>query len=527
MEPPVYRAPSTGIFLNANIETTPLALRANVEHNHTVHACVVIMSIETLRVPHVPLDERVTVDDLGYRDDGITHMTARIGFMDKIDVPATLRMAAEEVEGELDLERASYFLSRITIVRDRRPGNGALAQAALRRHRPQRRQPRHPVRPPRRPDRRAERPHRAVTDAPRVLILSASIGEGHDLPARMIADGLRQERPGIHVRIEDGLLAMGWPIDRAVLGGARMESRAGELFFDALYWVYAQVGPTRRLGGWLLETLGGRRLLALIAAERPDIVVATYPGVSEALGRLRQHGRLDVPVASAITDLAGLYYWAHPGVDLHLVIHRESIEEVRAIAPASRIVWANGMWSPDFLVPRDRADARRALDLPARRPGDRRLGRRLGDGRPRGRGRGGAARRRSHAWCACAGATRTCARAWPRASPARAACARWASPTAMGDWLAAADALIHSTVGLTVLEAIIRGCPVISYGWGRGHIRANNRAYRRFGLAEVATTRAQLRRRAAARARPPPRARPLAHADPERGARRSWRTARR
>jgi processive 1,2-diacylglycerol beta-glucosyltransferase len=62
----------------------------------------------------------------------------------------------------------------------------------------------------------------------------------------------------------------------------------------------------------------------------------------------------------------------------------------------------------------------------------------------------------------------------------------------MGDWLAAADALVHSTAGLTVLEAIVRGCPVISYGWGRGHIRANNDAYRRFGLAEVATTRPQL-----------------------------------
>ena len=209
---------ATGIFLNANIETTPLALRANVEHNHTVHACVVIMSIETLRVPHVPLDERVTVDDLGYRDDGITHMTARIGFMDKIDVPATVRMAAEDVEGELDLERASYFLSRITHRADRRARDGALAQEALRRHRAQRGQPRRAVRPPRRPDRGAERAHRAVMDAPRVLILSASIGEGHDLPARVIADGLRQERPGIHVRIEDGLLAMGWPIDRAVLG---------------------------------------------------------------------------------------------------------------------------------------------------------------------------------------------------------------------------------------------------------------------------------------------------------------------
>jgi KUP system potassium uptake protein len=122
LDPPVYRAPMTGVFLNANIETTPLALRANLEHNHTIHACVVIMSIETLRVPHVPLDERVSVDDLGYRDDGITHMTARIGFMDKIDVPGTVRMAAERVEGELDLERASYFLSRITIVPTDAPG---------------------------------------------------------------------------------------------------------------------------------------------------------------------------------------------------------------------------------------------------------------------------------------------------------------------------------------------------------------------------------------------------------------------
>jgi UDP-N-acetylglucosamine:LPS N-acetylglucosamine transferase len=63
----------------------------------------------------------------------------------------------------------------------------------------------------------------------------------------------------------------------------------------------------------------------------------------------------------------------------------------------------------------------------------------------------------------------------------------------MGDWMAAADALVHSTGGLTVLEAHIRGCPTISYGWGRGHIRVNNRAFSRFGLAEVAASRTELR----------------------------------
>jgi processive 1,2-diacylglycerol beta-glucosyltransferase len=63
----------------------------------------------------------------------------------------------------------------------------------------------------------------------------------------------------------------------------------------------------------------------------------------------------------------------------------------------------------------------------------------------------------------------------------------------MCEWLSAADVLVHSTAGLTVLEAQMCGTWAISYGWGVAHIRANNRAYERFGLADVATTPEQLR----------------------------------
>ena len=62
----------------------------------------------------------------------------------------------------------------------------------------------------------------------------------------------------------------------------------------------------------------------------------------------------------------------------------------------------------------------------------------------------------------------------------------------MPDWFAAADVLVHSTAGLTVLEAIMRGCAVVSYGWGMGHVRVNNEAFARFGLAEVASSREEL-----------------------------------
>jgi KUP system potassium uptake protein len=49
-------------------------------------------------------------------------VTARFGFQDDIDLPATLRGATEQLEGEIDLDAVSYFVSRIVIVPTRQPG---------------------------------------------------------------------------------------------------------------------------------------------------------------------------------------------------------------------------------------------------------------------------------------------------------------------------------------------------------------------------------------------------------------------
>lgn len=123
MEPPVFRAPGTAVFLTAGKETTPLALRENVDHNHVLHECVVIVSVETRRVPHVGRSERVVVDELGYEDDGILHVTISYGFQDEQNVPRALRQAAHrELEVALDIDNATYFISQITLVRGDGPG---------------------------------------------------------------------------------------------------------------------------------------------------------------------------------------------------------------------------------------------------------------------------------------------------------------------------------------------------------------------------------------------------------------------
>jgi KUP system potassium uptake protein len=123
MRPPLPRVPGTAVFLNRGQDTAPLALRANVEHNEVLHQHVVILAIETVPVPHVPAAERITVDELGYQDDRIVHVTARFGYMDQQDVPGLLPLIRQaDTEGTLDQDKLSYFLSRIEIVPGSTPG---------------------------------------------------------------------------------------------------------------------------------------------------------------------------------------------------------------------------------------------------------------------------------------------------------------------------------------------------------------------------------------------------------------------
>lgn len=121
----IQRVPGTAVFPHPGKDTTPLALRANTDHNHVLHEGVVIVSATSLNVPHVPLEERISVDDLGHRDDGIQHLSVTFGFTDPPNLPEALEQAARAgmlEPGISDVGHASYFLSRGAIRRTSAPG---------------------------------------------------------------------------------------------------------------------------------------------------------------------------------------------------------------------------------------------------------------------------------------------------------------------------------------------------------------------------------------------------------------------
>jgi len=326
---------------------------------------------------------------------------------------------------------------------------------------------------------------------PRVLILTADIGEGHDLPARMIKAELEAEAPDVKVEIANGLEAMGRLHAAVIRGGSHIVFRWAHWMFDFQYWLVAKFAPTRWLAHHLMYMFGARGLLELIAEHEPDVIVSTYPGVTAVLGMLRENRRLPIPVQSAITDLAGLRYWVHPGVDLHFVTHPESIEEVERLAGPGSVEWTRPPIAREFLMPRTRSDARAALDLPAHARVVLVSGGGWGIGDLEGAIKTALAD--GDTLVACLTGRNEAARERLEQRFGDNEQVRIIGFTdQMSDWMAAADAMVHATAGLTVLEAHIRGCPVVSYGFNAGHLRANNAAFERFGLAEVARSEHEL-----------------------------------
>jgi len=120
----ITRVRGIGVFPHPTKDTTPLALRANVEHNHVLHKHVLIVSARPEGVPHVKPEDQLVVDDLGYDDDGIMHLTVRYGFFDSPDLPAAVEKAAADglIPFQVDIDDVSYFLSRGALRRTDRPG---------------------------------------------------------------------------------------------------------------------------------------------------------------------------------------------------------------------------------------------------------------------------------------------------------------------------------------------------------------------------------------------------------------------
>lgn len=115
---PPQRVQGTAIFLSSNPSGTPPALVHILDHFHALHQTLVLLSVRTEEIPHVPPEERRELKHLG---DHIYGITLRYGFMEEPDVHQDIAGTRLD-DGPLQPDNVTYILGRESLIATRRPG---------------------------------------------------------------------------------------------------------------------------------------------------------------------------------------------------------------------------------------------------------------------------------------------------------------------------------------------------------------------------------------------------------------------
>lgn len=316
------------------------------------------------------------------------------------------------------------------------------------------------------------------TSAPasRVLIVSGSVGAGHDGASRELAERLRAA--GVHVEVRDFLDAVPRWLSLLCREGYTTSVDHVPGAFELLFSRMEHEGPVWRIARALCA-LGGARLTRWIERGEFDLVVSTFPLASQALGDLRASGVCRVPVVTYLTDPAAHRCWVHPAVDRHLTVTTATAEQGTAdygipLVAAGPLVpsrFAEPVASGDLL--QVRAELGLSPDRTVALLAGGSLG--VGDLLP------------SVTDVAAAGLVPLvlCG----RNEGLRKELARVPGAIALG-WrtdvhvlLQVADVIVHNAGGLSFTEALVAGLPAVTYRPIPGHGRANAAVLSRFGLA--------------------------------------------
>jgi UDP-N-acetylglucosamine:LPS N-acetylglucosamine transferase len=312
-------------------------------------------------------------------------------------------------------------------------------------------------------------------DGQQIVIISASVGAGHDgaaaeIARRLTASGFRVDR----LDFVDLLPAQLGRLLRAAYRRLLVLAPSG---YQRIYAATERVGRTGPVLRALLRSAEGRTRRAL----PPDTcaVVSTHHAASQVLGALRLRGGLTVPVLTYLTDFSVHPLWVAPGVDAHLAVHAIAADQARALG-ATAVAVTGPVVNPAFTpaTPAERQAARVRFGLPEHAPLALLVAGSWGVGSVRE-----AATEILNSGIAVP--VVVCGRNQVLADRLRQDGIEhaygWVDD--MPGLMRACDVLVQNAGGLTSLEAFAGGLPVASYRCIPGHGQTNAAALEKAGLA--------------------------------------------
>jgi processive 1,2-diacylglycerol beta-glucosyltransferase len=208
--------------------------------------------------------------------------------------------------------------------------------------------------------------------APRILVLSASVGAGHLRAAQAVELALKQVVPDAHVKNVD-VLELTNAVFRRLYGKAYLDlvNRAPHVlgyFYDLLDKPRSDQRRTDRMR-LAAEKLNLRRFIRFLEDEPCDLVINTHFLPAEIIASLRKQERLSVPQVTATTDFETHRLWVNEPCEHYFTATEEGAQYLQSWGVPAGHATATGIpIHPVFSEPKDRAECLAKHGLHGDRP---------------------------------------------------------------------------------------------------------------------------------------------------------------
>lgn len=200
------------------------------------------------------------------------------------------------------------------------------------------------------------------------LLLTASVGSGHEKAAGAIAEGIKKYFPLAKLDIVD---FMSW---HTSFINAFMKSCYLKMLslVPNLYEFMYQFTDGKRKGGCiqlLMAYVMSISIKSLIRKHEPDVIICTHPFPAEAVSHLGEKWRKNFLSAAVITDYSVHQMWICPHMDLYFVGCDFMQKQLIADGIAKNIIHVTGIPVAErFQKEHDKRLCRKKLDLALDKP---------------------------------------------------------------------------------------------------------------------------------------------------------------
>ncbi|RKP56154.1 glycosyltransferase [Cohnella endophytica] len=152
----------------------------------------------------------------------------------------------------------------------------------------------------------------------KILILTGTLGDGHNQAAKAILEATGFYRPEVEVKIVD-FLQWTHPYLHSVGRFCYMQWVKG---LPSVYgYLYRKTRDENTLSNLFkrIRSFSADRMSKLLDEVEPTVVVSTFPGAASAMSYLKAQHLTDVPTVTVITDYTDHSYWIHPFTDRYMV----------------------------------------------------------------------------------------------------------------------------------------------------------------------------------------------------------------